>query len=759
MTNLYRNTLTKGAKILSVIVFICLSFFIYDYLKEQETRYQPLSKEFAGQTDSIAHYMDSILGESVQVERDLKTMFLGDSILNKFISIKESTAENATKDFISTEEASLDTSSSERMVRRDSIALKERQSLFRKSFYTEIKDSILMVKMTNILNKHTNLLGVGIAFQPLSFDPDVQLFAPYLWRQPTGIKRIQLENQINYATKSWYQEPLKNGGVWRDTTYQFIGDQRVAEYTIPFVQEHPETGKRTVMGIIFMHYSLKTIIAPLEAATMGRNAYSVLLSEKNNILFCSADTTKASFSKHAFLNKIKNVRIPKKTAQHVAVAGNDWNNLAVAGYVSSIPTTGWSLAILFHKQEALKGDRKLYRSTIQLLIGCLFFLLTFFFIDLLRFERASLFRLGVYSTTIAILFSVGLGLIWLLAAGNAVWKNNDSIIILNDNDLDSLKRANIRAALIAKQPIPTYIPTGVFVQSIEFSSANNVVLTGYIWQKYAKHVDPDISRGFVLPEAESSEIVESYRRQEADGETIGWYFLVTLRQKFDYSLYPLDQQAVWIRLWHEDFDKNVILTPALSSYASIYPERLPGIEKDFVLPGWRLTSSFFNYRLNSYNTDFGIPRYVGQQNFPELYFQIGMKRRFLSPFISNLTPVIVVLQMLFAVLITCSKDSNRIEILGFNASTILASSSALFFVVLISHIELRKSLEANNVIYMEYFYIVTYLVLLGVCVNSIIFSLDLKVPFVQFRDNLLPKLFYWPIITLVLFLITLWVFY
>ena len=232
-----------------------------------------------------------------------------------------------------------------------------------------------------------------------------------------------------------------------------------------------------------------------------------------------------------------------------------------------------------------------------------------------------------------------------------------------------------------------------------------------------------------------------------------------LRQKFDYSRYPFDQQTVWIRLWHKDFDKNVVLLPDLGSYDQIHPERLPGIEKDFVLPGWKVTSSFFNYRFNSYNTDFGIPRYVGQDEFPELYFQIGVERLFLNPFVSNLTPIIVVLLMLFAVLITSSKESGKIELLGFNASTILASSSALFFVVLISHIDLRGSLAANNIFYMEYFYIMTYVAILAISVNSILFSWGTNIPFVQFRDNLLPKLFYWPVITLVMFIVTIWKFY
>ena len=120
---------------------------------------------------------------------------------------------------------------------------------------------------------------------------------------------------------------------------------------------------------------------------------------------------------------------------------------------------------------------------------------------------------------------------------------------------------------------------------------------------------------------------------------------------------------------------------------------------------------------------------------------------------------IVVLLMLFAVLITSSKESGKIQLLGFSASSILASSSALFFVVLISHIDLRNTLSANKIFYMEYFYVVTYAAILAIAINSILFSWGINVSFVQYRDNLLPKLFYWPIITLMMFLVTLVKFY
>jgi hypothetical protein len=45
------------------------------------------------------------------------------------------------------------------------------------------------------------------------------------------------------------------------------------------------------------------------------------------------------------------------------------------------------------------------------------------------------------------------------------------------------------------------IPTGAFVQSVKFSDANDVSITGYVWQRYGPATPPTLTHGVVLPEA------------------------------------------------------------------------------------------------------------------------------------------------------------------------------------------------------------------------------------------------------------------
>lgn len=633
---------------------------------------------------------------------------------------------------------------------------------------TPLSESDLIHSLKQALNANSDILGIGVAFEPFSFDPDVRLFAPYFIRQDEALKRVQIENQIDYTVNEyeWYHNPLQNGAGWSEPYFNPVAEKLVVEYAVPFLKKDPSTAQERKMGVVFVHYALQDILDQINTINMGKMGYAIMLSQNGTFVshpvkeYVEEGKTASILlekTHNLLLEGIMQKNILKENATLEGVsdvtAQPSWVNL------QHIPTTEWTLALVYSKADLTQGSRPIHRRLIWIMVTFIFFILMLIVMDLSREKKHSSLTLWLHAFFASLLFTFGIGLIWFLTNDDLAWKNLEGTIIIDRAGIESFKIETIRTALRERHPLPIYVPTGIFVQSIEFTNANNVTLTGYIWQKYNKHVPDDLSRGFVLPEAQSAEIIESYRRNEKDGEVIGWHFHVTLRQDFDYTRYPFDQQAAWIRLWHKDFDKNVVLLPALDSYDMTHPERLPGIEQDFVLPGWKLSSSFFNYRYNSYNTNFGFPFSVGQNKFPELYFQIGVKRRFLNPFISNLTPIIVVLLMLFAVLITSSKESGKIQLLGFSASSILASSSALFFVVLISHIDLRNTLSANKIFYMEYFYVVTYAAILAISINSILFSWGINVSFVQYRDNLLPKLFYWPIITLMMFLVTLVKFY
>lgn len=292
------------------------------------------------------------------------------------------------------------------------------------------------------------------------------------------------------------------------------------------------------------------------------------------------------------------------------------------------------------------------------------------------------------------------------------------------------------------------IPTGMFIQSFFFEDSSSVNITGYVWQRYTKGKHDNISRGFIFPEAVESgfnpEPKLAYHKDYGDHEVLGWYFETTLRENFDYTKYPFDHKQVWLRVWHKDFDKNVILVPDLNSYNSTKIDESFGIEEDVVVGGWKIQESFFDYKFSSYDTNFGIEKYFGQKGFPELRFNFVIQRKFLTAFVVNLLPLLVVISLLFAIVLSVTNDENK-KNFGSSFTSVIGALSGLFFLILLSHIQIRSEFS-GNLVYMEYFYFVGYLIILICAITSYFFynGYNPKLFPLQLRDNLLIKLIFWP---------------
>ena len=357
---------------------------------------------------------------------------------------------------------------------------------------------------------------------------------------------------------------------------------------------------------------------------------------------------------------------------------------------------------------------------------------------------------------------------------------------MNQYKVDSRQLVNelaVEKALepwVSSQSEPTLkVKTGIFIQSLQFFNSSEVNLTGYIWQHYVDGIHdaikPAVSKdgvseaGFILPEQVSSggDIApqEVYRVRNGNEEVIGWYFEATLRQPFDYSHYPFDHKTVWVRLWAKDFSRNIVLVPDFEAYNDhnklngndTDEDDIFGIEKNIVLGTWDRQDTFFNYQTTDYSTNFGIPDYIGQTGFPELHYNFVVKRKFENAFIVYLLPLFLVATLLFAALLTVSEKEDLSSRLGFNTSGFIGAASALFFVVMLAHIQLREQFAGTGIVYIEYFYILMYALLVTATANTFLFSIGASQYFkvIMYNDNIIPKVAYWPVVFGSMILITL----
>jgi hypothetical protein len=362
-------------------------------------------------------------------------------------------------------------------------------------------------------------------------------------------------------------------------------------------------------------------------------------------------------------------------------------------------------------------------------------------------------RLWILSALISLACLILMGVMWVDAYTAPPTPDPADTVLTTPEEVTGFLDAYVPAPEPGEEP-PVFIPTGLYIESVEFRGPYNVLVSGYIWQRYANGLPQDLDKGFVLPEAEYVRASEVYRTQQGNEELIGWSFQATLREQFDYDRYPLGRHQIWLQLWHRDFERNVYLTPDLWAYTSLDPDKLPGLDKDIVLENWDIQQSFFSYRANRYNANFGIQGYIADQLQPELYYNISIKRHLASALISRVIVPIVILIQLFVIVVVIGRDNKRLELFGVRPGAVIFTCAAFFFAVLVAQNSLRTELQANGFVYLENLYLITYVVILAVAINSVLLVARPDLKLFRDYDNMWAEISYWPTILVSMIVIT-----
>ena len=371
-------------------------------------------------------------------------------------------------------------------------------------------------------------------------------------------------------------------------------------------------------------------------------------------------------------------------------------------------------------------------------------------------------RISRWAWSVSALISLGcliaVGTMWVRAYTAGPTPAPADTVVTSQDEVTRYLAALMPAPERGSEP-PVFIPTGLYIESIQFKGPYDVQVSGYVWQRYANDLPKDLvpkddDVGFVMPEAQYARYFKAYQAQQGNEKLIGWSFFATLREQFDYKEYPLDRQQIWIELWHSDFEREVYLAPDLEGYASLNPAALPALDKDLVLEDWDFQESYFSYRAPRYNSSFGVQGYEPDQRSPELRYNISIKRHLLSSLISRMIVPLVILIQLFVLVVVMGTKQQRLEQFGVRPGAVIFTCAAFFFATLVAHNSLRGDLRAYGLVYLESLYILTYVVILVVAINSVLLVAKPNLKLFRDYDNLWTEVLYWPTILLAMVVIT-----
>lgn len=625
--------------------------------------------------------------------------------------------------------------------------------------HSEKLEALLTTKVV----ENPKIFGVGVAYKPYAFDAAQRLYAPYVKHKEGVPVLIQVEEVYDYTEPGhqWFSLPLKKGKMWQEPYYGEASRSMLAEYTFPIYSY--DENNRSVVGVGYVNYTLKEMREFLLTLELGKSGYGVMLSKKGYIVshpdeeLVKLKTHLATVAKernNKEMMRLVDLMALKKTGDlslvEMATGRKAWV------FYQPIPKVGWTFLSVIFEEPTHEAVQKFHR---QMIIISLLFLVG------LLFGMAQVWRLMRWSkwmlvTGISLLILAEIVVILNIAVDEYKPKHHETVI----SDRAMLEKWMDNRCVDAKHhhsDEPQFIPTGIFIENVIQRSGHDIVLSGYLWQHYKKGRDDALRRGvqfMEITETLSEEFIPLYTHKYGNEEIVGWKFRIIVREEYWPLRYPFDARQIHLRLRHPDFLEGVRLIPDLSSYALLNPLLLPGVDSHIHIPGWRAVASHFEFLTHEYQTSFGVEGEHQMSHIEDLSFNLKIEREFLGPFISHLIPMVVVSIMLFFLLIVVRRDDKE-HLVGFSVTQILASSGGLFFVLIIAHSNFRAASEVPKVIYLENFYFLLYMVIVAVTIDAWLFIMRRDLTFIQYNDNIRPKLFYWPVLLGSLLAVTIGYFY
>jgi hypothetical protein len=619
-----------------------------------------------------------------------------------------------------------------------------------------LKPAELPARLRADLTKDPQIFELGVAYLPHAMDPRVTLYAPHASRAARGIDVFPLEQRYDYTTYDWFTAGLKGAG-WGEPYFGAATRQLVVGYAVPFYRAG-DTARTTPIGVARVNLSLDNVRALVSSVSMGQTGYGFLMSKRGVLLSHPVD----DYVRHG--RTMVDVARELHNDARVEMTERALRGEPTEGLVGSTVTratiwlvhqpvalNGWVFGIALLPEEIALGERDQRRGLIQIL--CCGMLLAWA-VSLIgyRVEDGSHAALWRAAITAGVVLLFGISTVWWLTLSYPDRNGEQSIHILDEAALQ--KFLNAHEHILKADTAPLQVPTGMIVRTVRMIDANDVVITGNVWIRMTAGggIEPPVLE---MPDAEALELRDQVTLRRGGDDVTSWLFKATLREPSEWSRkYPFDRALMRLRVVAKPSATPVALVPDLSSYQLLTPSELPGVEKTMILPGWTVDHSYFSYTSQSLGTTSAAPSNDDQRLPYDLAFNVVTARRFLDPFVSSVLPIIVIVCLLFGLLIVVSKNNAKVAATGFKATDVLRASVALLFPALVAQVNLRSRIGATEIIYIEYFYFILYVAILAVAANALTFTLRGS-GVSQVRDNLIPKLAFWPAILGACFAVTL----
>lgn len=633
---------------------------------------------------------------------------------------------------------------------------------FAKDYQTErINASQVDQRLDRDLREHPEILGVSVAYKPYQYVRNQKLYAPFYYRSGQKISQRSLESYTDYTKPfnketSWYLPTLKEKRHWSQPFYEHLSQQLVVSFSVPFYGPQ-DRDEKNPLGVVTVYYPLSTIKKLVNYYDIGFSGYYFLLSEKGQYIYHPFDgyaENKIKLSDIARSLESKHLISLEKMISSNQKGSIQFKDPRAGGttliHFETLPYSKWVIAKQSSKEELLSGQ---FDSETEKLILFIEIIVCLIFLALMlgRFYLFTVPCIRVSLGMMALILGIGNMVLWGFIYENATKQGETDLKITDPLTLNVFLDEQLEKAQTLDEPLPTQLPTGFYIKVLDMDKETQLVsFNANLWQSLeGKSREQDDLFGFTLPQAAVLELKKSQEKDFKDRKTKLWDLKAKLYQNFSYKYYPFDTHRLKIHIEPHNRQKNLVFVPDLESYRFISPRAKPGLSKDIHVSGFTISESYFSYQPLVTNTNFGFEDQSMSNAQTIINFVISLKRNILDSAVVYFCPLLLILFFLFVTLLALEKWA---------ASSFGAVSALLFTLVLLQR-ALRLSLGSNEIVYIEYLFFATYIMLLLAVIYII---LSFLYPKLAKRNSLFNAFIistYWPVLFSMWLFSTIYVFY
>jgi phosphoserine phosphatase RsbU/P len=229
-------------------------------------------------------------------------------------------------------------------------------------------DESIRAIIRNVISQNENIYGSTVAFEPYGFTPDIKYYSPYYYKVDKTPRFVQLgTDSYDYPNRDWYKDTLKKQtAMWTDPYYdEGGGETLMMTFTCPFFWRDLEGFRSAIRGVVGVDVSVDGLTEMVAALKILQTGYAFLIDDDGRILSHPNKSWVMTQTLFSLAEKLQEPKLSELGNRMLAESSGFLDmGSCFQGKDSSIAfvrlrTTGWSLGVVFPRDENLAGLKDL----------------------------------------------------------------------------------------------------------------------------------------------------------------------------------------------------------------------------------------------------------------------------------------------------------------------------------------------------------------------------------------------------------------